>query len=375
MCAHRQGEPRVLIDATALPAQLGGVGRYLEGLLAGIAAAGGHVWVVAKRQHLGHLRSLAPTHSYIAAPAGVERTATRFVWEQTRLPQLVGRLDIDVLHSPHYTFPLRVAARRVVTMHDATFFSDPESHTAAKRRFFGWWLHRAARADVAMIAPSAATLREVQRYVPAFGAATVIHHGAAEDFAPPAPDELAAFRSRHGLGDDPWIAYLGTIEPRKRVPMLMRAHARLRSADAAAPLLLISGQRGWDAEAAAMLDASDERSGVRELGYLPHAELRSLLGGATLVAYPSRAEGFGLPVLEAMRCGAPVVTSSDTALPEVGGDAAAYADSEDELVDVMQRVLADDAMRERMRSAGIERAATFTWEAAGRAHLDVYRQA
>lgn len=366
----------LLIDATSLPPKLGGVGRYIEGLLQGCAELGLEPWVVAKPMHLEHLRAVCPDARVVPSPGWIGARRARFLWEQVGLPRLARRLGADVIHSPHYTFPLRWRGHRVVTLHDATMFTDPAAHSRLKAVFFGWWIRRGYRSDVTLIAPSRATVDAISAHIgqprhPVY----VAHHGVdAEVFHEPTADEIAAFRQRVGLGPaERWVAFLGTIEPRKQVPRLLRAVAELRAKDAAFPRLLVGGQRGWDAEAVAMLDARPD--GVTELGYLELDELRALLGGAELVVYPSIAEGFGLPVLEAMACGAPVLTTPVTALPEVGGDVAAYTSEAEagDLAPTMRALLDDEPGRRAMAAQGPVRAAEFTWRAAAAVHVEAYR--
>ena len=372
-------QPRTLIDLTSVPAQLGGVGRYLEGLLTGFESIGFKPVLVCRAEHREHFAALAPNAELHVAPRATAKRSARFAWEQTGLLRLAGEVRAEVIHSPHYSFPRGTPLRRVVTLHDATFFSDPEAHTAVKRRFFSSWIRAAVRADVWLITPSAATAREIERYAGRpRRAMTVALHGVDRDvFHEPTAAEVAAFRDKYELGDRPYIAFLGTIEPRKQVAQLIRAHRILKQRlGADAPLLLISGQRGWDAEAIELLDAAGADSGVRELGYLPLDELRTFLGGASAFCYPSIAEGFGLPVLEAMSAGAAVVTTNRTALPEVGGDAVVYAEPEPEaLADALEKILTDADAAAGLRAAGLARAAEFTWERCARIHVDAYSRA
>lgn len=378
---------RILLDFTSLPPQLGGVGRYLEGLATGLAAAGSRPMLVVRPDHESHFRTLAPEAQIALAPAWINRRGLRFVWEQFGLPPLARRLGARAIHSPHYTFPLAPFARglrRVVTVHDATFFSDPHAHSTIKRLFFKTWIRAGVRADVQLVAPSQATADEVSRYAGRPRRPIVVaYHGVdPQVFHLPSAVELSEFRAAHELGDAQWVAFLGTIEPRKRVGELIRAHRVLQdeytSRGDTAPLLLISGQRGWDADAAAELDAAAARADgrVRELGYLPLDELRSLLGGASAVVYASIAEGFGLPVLEAMASGAAVITTKLSALPEVGGDAVVYTEPDAQAIaEALRTLLSDESLRARMAAAGQERAARFTWEACARTHRDAYRSA
>lgn len=370
----------LVLDFTSLPSQLGGVGRYLEGLatgLAELAASGDGIarTYLVKPEHVDHFGVLDPAARIETVPEWVGKRGLRFVWEQTHLPRTVRALGGTALLSPHYTFPLQARGiRRLVTVHDATFFSDPEAHSSLKRRFFTTWIRRGVAADVQLIAPSAATAAEVERYAgtPRRPIA-VAHHGVnREVFHRPSEAELAQFRAEYSV--DRWVAFLGTIEPRKRVGELIDAHASLPDA----PPLLISGQRGWDADAAAKLDAAraDPNSRVRELGYLPLEQLRALLGGADAFVYASIAEGFGLPVLEAMASGAPVITTKLSALPEVGGDAVKYCEPRaDSIANALGDLLADAPARDALAAAGEARAATFTWRRCAALHLGALRRA
>lgn len=370
----------VLIDGTAVPSELGGVGRYLEGLVAGLSERGRAFAIVVRREHVDHFRLLAPRAQIITAPRMVDFRPARFVWEQLGLPMLQRKLRARSLHSPHYTFPF-VARHRVVTVHDATFFSDPRSHGRLKRAFFSFWIRASLRRHLECVVPSQATASELRRFVSTVRASvSVAHHGVdREVFMPPSDEALSEVREVMGLEpDEPWLAFLGTIEPRKNVSLLLAAHARLRAerGPAATPDLVIAGARGWDVDAARALDALTPADGVREVGYLPLSLLPAFLGGASIVAYPSSAEGFGLPVLEAMSCGSCVLTTDRSALPEVGGDAVAYTQPDvDSLTTSLAALLDDSDRRHDLGRAGIVRASTFTWAACADVHTKAYEDA
>ena len=369
--------PRVLLDATSIPPSRGGVARFLAGLTAGLHALGATVDVAVKREDVEFLAAGAPSHRYHLVAPAVTRRPVRLAWEQVTLPRMATRLGSEVVHSPHYTFPLVSRSARVVTLHDATFFSTPEAHSRLKGEFFRRWTTLAARRADALVAVSEATEREVVAHVPHVTAPISVAYLGVDRtvFRPPTAEAVAALRSRLGFApDEPWIAFLGTIEPRKNVPALLRAARRLRAADPAFPRLVVSGSRGWDADAGRLLDEGDPS--VVEAGYLPLDELSALLGGAEVVAYPSLGEGFGLPVLEGMACGSAVLTTRRLSIPEVGGDAVAYTEpDEDSIARSLAALVADRAERERLAAAGAERSARFTWEECARRYLDADRTA
>ena len=377
--------PRVLIDCTAIPAKRRGVGRYVEGLLGGFGADPSQadeidLFVVCQQRDLVALRADAPWAQVLALPPLLRYRPLRLAWEQIGLPALARRLRVEVIHSPHYTFPVAWRGARVVTLHDATFFSDPGAHTAVKRRFFRWWTRRAwKRADV-VVTPSAASAGEIERFIGRpNGTVEVAHLGVdGAHFHPPAAAASSDFRAAHALApSERWFAFLGTIEPRKSVPAMLDGYRWLHGQlGADTPLLLISGGRGWDATANAMLDALPPDSGVIELGYLPAAHLSALLGDSIAVLYPTLGEGFGLPVLEAMACGAPVLTTNRLAIPEVGGDAVLYVEPTAEAIGPAMLSLATDAtLRADLARRGLARAAAFSWEATARAHVEAYHRA
>jgi glycosyltransferase involved in cell wall biosynthesis len=363
----------VVVDATAVPADRGGVGRYVDELLPALQAEGADLAVVCQAHDVPHYRRLLPGIDLLAAPAAVARRPARLAWEQVGLPLLARRARADVLHCPHYTMPLAAGLPVVTTVHDATFFTHPAVHTAVKRRFFRTWtrisLARAARC----VTPSAATRDELVRVAGADPARVdVAHLGVdAARFHVPSGEERAAVRAHLDL-TGPYIAFLGTLEPRKNTPALIRAWSALTDP----PALVLAGGRGWDSDVDRA--AAEVPAGHRLLrpGYLPLEMLAGFLGDAELVAYPSLGEGFGLPVLEAMASGAPVLTTRLLSLPEVGGDAVAYTEPDPPSIAVaLQDLLADADRRADLARRGRARAEAFDWRACARAHLSAYSAA
>lgn len=370
--------PRVLVDATAVPADRGGVGRYVDGLIAALDAADADLAVVCQRADSERYGRVAPSARIVAGPAAIAHRPARLAWEQTGLPLVAQQVQADVVHSPHYTLPLRVGRPVVVTVHDATFFTDPDMHTGVKGTFFRSATRTAMRRAARVIVPSKATRDELVRILE--GDATkidVAYHGVDQiSFHEPDEASVRRIRSRLGLRGIDYVAFLGNLEPRKNVPNLVRAWVKAVQGKENPPALVLAGGAGWDDHVDNAVREVPPELRVLRPGYLPFADLPAYLGGAAVVAYPSHGEGFGLPVLEAMACGAAVLTTPRLSLPEVGGDAVAYTEPDIDSIATALRSLLDDAPRRAsLAAAGLARAREFTWEASAEAHLASYARA
>jgi glycosyltransferase involved in cell wall biosynthesis len=348
------------VEASAVPARLTGAGVYVARLLAAMGA----------RDDLELEVFCAPgSAGVLAAPglrlrpvamAGAGRPA-RIAWTQLLAGRAARRAGADLLHAVHYELPLRAGLPSVVTVHDLTLLTHPEWHEASKVRYFGWAIRRAVAAATRVLCVSATTARDLaERLDVTPGRIDVTRLGT--DLRPAGEAEVAALRRRLGLGG-PYLLGLGTVEPRKDLPTLVRAFAAL--AGELPHRLVLAGLAGWGTGALADAVA---RSGVADrvllTGYLPEADKAALLTGAEVFAYPSRYEGFGLPVLEAMACATPVVTTTGGSLPEVAGDAALLVDpgDPDTLAAAIAKLAGDPDARQATAARGRARAATFTWE-------------
>jgi glycosyltransferase involved in cell wall biosynthesis len=371
-------EPSVLVDATAVPADRGGVGRYVDSLVSALDDDGARITVVCQQRDAPLYSRLAPRSRIVPTKESIETRTARLAWEQTTLPGLVRRLGVDVLHSPHYTTPLASPAASVVTLHDATFFTDALLHSSVKARFFRGWTRVALNRASLCIAPSEATASELVRVARANPRALeVVRHGVdVERFHPPAQAEIDEARAAIGLSRTPYVAFLGALEPRKNVPALIRGFANAVADRPDPPALVLAGQPGWDGQIERALDALPHRLRVIRAGYLAFSQLAGFLGGAEVVAYPSLGEGFGLPVLEAMACGVCVLTTSRLSLPEVGGDAVAYCGTgAGDIGAALAELLDDPARRAILASAAERRAKEFTWSHSAERHREVYSRA
>ena len=369
--------PRVLVDATAVPADRGGVGRYVDGLLAALSAVDANLAIVCQRADAERYARMAPHGDIVAGPAAIAHRPARLAWEQTGLPLVAQQVTAEVVHSPHYTMPLRVGRPVVVTIHDATFFTTPEQHTAVKGTFFRSATRTALRRATRVIVPSKATRDELVRVLDADSTKIdVAYHGVDQDvFHVPTDADKARVAARLGLRGS-YIAFLGQLEPRKNVPNLIRGWVKAVHWRDDPPALVLAGGSGWDDDVDAAIAEVPSHLRVLRPGYLRFADLPGYLGGATVVAYPSHGEGFGLPVLEAMACGTPVLTTHRLSLPEVGGDAVAYTEpGVDDIADALSSLLDDGARRRSLADAALVRAREFTWAASAEAHLAAYARA
>jgi glycosyltransferase involved in cell wall biosynthesis len=367
----------VVVDATSVPPDRGGVGRYVDELLPALVEEGADLAVVTQERDVAHFRALLPGVDLYAAPAAIARPPVRFAWEQSGLPALVRRSGADVLHSPHYTMPLAVRLPVVTTLHDATFFTHPDVHLPVKRAFFRTWTRVSLRRARRCVTPSAATRDELVRVAGARAdRIDVAHLGVnARRFHVPSAAERAAVREHLGVTGR-YVAFLGTLEPRKNAAALVRGWIQAVAGTEDPPVLVLAGGRGWDEEVERVAAEVPPGLTLMRPGYLPLDLLAGLLGDAEVVAYPSLGEGFGLPVLEAMACGAPVLTTRRLSLPEVGGDAVAYTEPDPQAIAAaLRELLGAPERRAELGSAARERAAQFDWRACARAHLRSYAAA
>lgn len=369
--------PSVLVDATAIPAKRGGVGRNLEYLIPALDAIGVPLIVVAQRDDVEWIARAAPG-ARVISPSVPRSRPGRLIWEQLGLPGVASREKAELIFSPHYTMPLFARTPVVVALYDAIFFSNPELHSPLKRIFFRFWIRRSLRRAAACIAPSEATRNELIRWVhPKHERISVAWLGVDQSsFHVPSRPEVSA--ASELVGAKSWIAFLGTLEPRKNVGNLVRAFAQIASDPTVAKRypdlrLALAGGRGWDTELDGIIASSPLKDRVQRLGFVPNEVLAGLLGGSAATVYPSLGEGFGFPVLEAMACGSPIVTTRLLSLPEVGGDAAVYSEPDAaSLAQTVTALLSDPAEQKRRGAAGVARASDFTWRASAEAHATVF---
>jgi glycosyltransferase involved in cell wall biosynthesis len=366
---------KVALDVSAVPHHVAGAGRYVVELARRLAPAGLSPTLVARRDDAERWRAWCPGAAVV--PIVPSSRPTRLVYEAWALGTSRVARDAEVWHGPHYTMPHRGSTPTVVTIHDLTYFTHPEWHERAKVAFFTRAIGYAARHARVLICVSETTARELDRVVPGHAPVVVAPLGVdLERFSPRATGDRDVLVSAGLPLDVPYLFFVGTFEPRKGIGILLDAFGDV-APDHRGLELWLAGQPGWgvsDVEVALANHPAKDR--IRRLGFVDDALLPALLRSARVVAYPSHGEGFGLPVLEALACGAAVVTTADTVMAEVAAGTATLARAGDasdlaRALDEVLRAGPDAARSERGRA----RAALFTWETLMTRHLDAYERA
>jgi glycosyltransferase involved in cell wall biosynthesis len=375
---------RIAIDATSVPPQRLGAGTYIYNLVQALAQveSDDRYYIFAKPETFAGCPELAEGQRgsrFRLVPVRLPWRLARMAWEQAVLPWHLRRLGVDVLHSPHYTTTAVGGGwRRVVTFHDVTFFLLPERYPALRRAYFRAASRAGARLCDMAIAVSNTVRADLEQHlqmppervraVPLAAAPSYRH---VDD-----PATLAAVRAKYGLPDR-FILNVGALEPGKNQATLVRAFHRLKGQNLSHGLV-IAGPPAWRYERLLRLvDKLGLTDQVRFLDYVPAEDLVVLYNLADLFVFPSLYEGFGLPPLEAMACGLPVVASTAPALREVLDGAALLVHPLDvtALAEAMAAALGDEPLRNHLREAGLQRAALFSWERTARETAAVYREA
>lgn len=369
---------RIGYDITPLSSARTGVGHYCFSLLKNLLA------FEKKHQYLGFASGTRPPILDELEGALAYRRIplpTRFmhhVWTSLRVPRVDTFLGVvDVFHATNYFVPPMRRARTVVTVHDLAILVHPEWCSPKIRRFFPKQIARCIREADAVLACSESTKLDAVRLLGVDPTRiAVVYEGIDETLVPMERENAARHvHSRYGVSS-PYLLFVGTIEPRKNITGLLRAFSKIR--DEMPHKLVLVGGKGWyreDVEAVARELGVGER--VSFVGYVSsHAELAAFYSAADLFVFPSLYEGFGLPILEAMACGCPVITADNSSMPEIAADAALCVNANDDMAiaEAVQRVLGDPTLRESLVSRGFERAKEFSWRKCAEATMNVYER-
>jgi glycosyltransferase involved in cell wall biosynthesis len=355
-----------------------GISRYIDRTLAALAAFRSTDQFVA---FVGSdIPANLPSLSWLATirpSLPTTRPLARIAWEQLLLPLQARRQGLDVLHCPAYVAPLAGTVNAVVTFHDLSYFILPETFNYSNRRYLQTFSRLTARRARRFIAVSESTRRDLVDWLNVDPKRVdVVYNGVDGRFRREDSTVVEAFRRSHGLPER-FVLYLGTLEPRKNVATLLRAYALARGRGVTEPLV-VAGGRGWgDLRLSQLAGELDVARWIRWVGFVPMEEQPLWYNAATLFAYPSLYEGFGLPALEAMACGTPVIASNRSSLPEVVADAGLLADPADTnaWADALVALLSDQDRQVDLSLRGRRRAADFTWNAAAKSTMSTYHLA
>jgi len=368
---------KVALDVSAVPEHLAGAGRYIYEVARRLPALGVTTTLVSRRHDGTRWRAWSPDAA--VAPIVPTGRIPRLFFEAVSLGTSDVAREADVWHGPHYTMPRRGKTPTVVTIHDLTFFTNPEWHEKSKAVFFRRAIsYAASHADV-LISVSDFTAKQIDELLPGHAPVVVAPHGVdLTHFTLDAVNDVELLRAHQLPVDVPYVFFLGTVEPRKGLDVLLRAFDILSRNDTRTELW-IAGQTGWGMKNfEAEIAGHPASSRLRRLGFIGDDLLPVLFRRSRAVAYPSRSEGFGLPVLEALACGASVVTSAHTVMADVAGNTATLVDAGDAtaLAHELSRIIArSDDDRVAHATLARARAEHFTWDASMARHLEAYELA
>ncbi|RYD16218.1 MAG: glycosyltransferase family 1 protein [Lysobacteraceae bacterium] len=379
---------RVIFNVDAITAPLTGIGRYALELARGLARSdevealklySAYQWVEDPEHALQSNRTIAAVRRHVPFKSVALEAYTQL---RSGLFRLHTRgLGDWLLHTPNYVL-MPFAGPALTTVHDLSWLAHPETHPPERVRFLERHLPRSLEQARAVITDSDFIADEItQTLGVARAKLRVVPLGVDAAYRPRTPAELAPVLAKHALADQAYLLVVATQEPRKNLARLARAYAALPPSLRARHPLVIAGGRGWlNAELEHVVAPLEARGEVRRLGYVDEAELPLLYAGAHAFAFPSLYEGFGLPVLEAMASGVPVLTSNGSSLAEIARDAlgpiALCVDplDVDALRAGLERVLQDDAWRADASARGRAHARAFGWQRCVDATLAVYRE-
>ena len=361
---------KVTLVVDALRAPLGGIGRYTWELAQRLPGQPG----VDEVQYLDNGRFVTDPGALVR---GERMRSKRLIprWLGKRLVR--SRVNSTVVHGPNYFLPPE-ADTGVITIHDLSVFKYPETHPAERVRSFERHFHRSLAQAHSVIVDTETVRRELidEFSVPELKV-TAVPLGVDRSYHPRDSEELKRGLSEWGLSPGGYALCVSALEPRKRIAELLRAWSTLPSRVRSSTPLVLAGSGGWLNDSIHhLIDEGVAAGWLKHLRFVPEEKLPELYAGAALFLYPSVYEGFGLPPLEAMASGTPVLVSNQSCMPEVCGEAAGYVDPDDVagFADKIAAALANESWRKSARLQGLKRAKAFTWEQCVSRTVDVYRK-
>jgi glycosyltransferase involved in cell wall biosynthesis len=350
-----------------------GIHQYIAQILANLPRSGGDLHYTLFTRFRPSWRR--PDLRLVSTAWPTEKRWARILWEQIAWPLAAARRRLDLLHSMAFVTPLWAPCPTVVTVYDLSFLYYPSRFPRLQRLYLTTQTRRSCRAARRIVTISESGRQDVHRFfaVP-LDKIDVVPPGVDPTFRPLPPEQVAAFRHNRNLPER-FVLHVGTLQPRKEIPVLLEAMARLRRAEL--PLILVGGKGWMYDEIFARVEELGLHEQVRFTGYVPDEELPLWYNAATLLALPSVYEGFGMPAVQALACGTPVVAADTSALPEAVGDAGLLfpAGNVEALVNRMLVVLDNAERVVTMRQRGFAHVKHFSWAHSGAKMAEVYRHA
>jgi glycosyltransferase involved in cell wall biosynthesis len=374
---------RIAVDYTAAVNQTAGIGRFVRSLITAaveIDQRNRYVLVHA-RPNAGAVLDFPSAENVTRQQLPIPERLLTILWQRAKLPVPLDLFTgaIDLFHSPDFVLPPLRTARTILTVHDLAFLLFPECAHEALREYLLRTVPPSARRASFIVADSENTANDVICLLGVPPERVAVVPGGVDARFQPVEDATRRQMMRHrlGVGNAPYILFVGVIEPRKNLQGLIEAFELIKQHHKLPHKLVVVGRKGWLSEGIyEKFESSPVRDDIIFPGFIADEELPTLYSAAAALAMPSFYEGFGLPLLEAMACGTPVVSSNAASLPEVVGDAGPKVDPNDveALAESLAQVLTDESLRAANRARGLERAAQFTWRAAAKRLLDVYER-
>lgn len=361
---------RIAFSARGLSISSGGARQFIKSLVPALAESRGEdeFFFLYNREQF---RGLAADCTEI-----VMEGRNRLWWDFVLLPRMLRKLRIDAAIFPKNVIPPWTGCANYVVIHDLAYFLPGlNAYRRLDTLYMRMLLPRSARQAAGVFAVSENTKRDIVRYTGCDPAKITVTHEAADSVYRRIddPDRLAAVKAKYDL-PTPFLLYTGSLSPRKNLMRLLQAFARI--GDRIPHRVVLTGSKSWSARSVyETMDRLRLRDRIRQIGYVEEQDMAALYTLADAYVYPSLYEGFGLPVLEAMRCGCPVVASKASSIPEVAGDAAILVDpyDVDAIAAAICMVLTDRKVRERLVASGFRRADMFSWRRCAETMLNVIR--
>jgi glycosyltransferase involved in cell wall biosynthesis len=367
---------RIGILTYTLDSTCGGICTYTQNLVNGLTETKKHdYWLIHQKKTENEIYSKA---NELVIPIWNFPFFRRTSWHDIVLPIKLRKCPFDIVHDTcqYGPFFLKSKFKKVSTVHDLTSYIFPSMHLSVLVNREKYFFPMALKNTDKIISVSNSTKKDIIKYFNINESKIEVIYEGVADYYKPLEEKICndVLRNYYILG--PFILYVGTLEPRKNIPLILKAYYKLKNYGLNHKLVIV-GKRGWKYEAfeelIKILNLSED---IIFTGFVPEKVLPAFLTSADLFIYPSFYEGFGLPPLEAMACGTPVITSNTSSLPEVVGDAGIMINPYDVngLTKVMYDVLTNDGLKEDMRKKGLKRAKLFSWEKTTKETLKVYEE-